>query len=71
MSTLTARQNLEEQLDEVTMEILETEQYLLELQNKEKDIKHRLEAMNDTLAQSAKAVRFVKPEDFDQLAGDY
>lgn len=71
MSTLTARQNLEEQLDEVAMEILETEQNLLELQGREKDIKHRLEAMNDTLAQSAIAVRLVKPEDFDKLAGDF
>lgn len=66
---LTAKQNLEEQLDELSMQILEASENLSELQVKEKDIISRLEAMNDTLAQSAISVRLVKNVDFDKLAG--
>ena len=68
---LTARQNLEDQLEQVQMEILEAGQNICELQVREKYLLQRIEAMNDTLAQSAKAVRLSKDVDLDKLAGDF
>jgi hypothetical protein len=66
---LTAKQNLEEKLDDVSMQILEKEHELSQLQIQEKDIRSRLEAMNDVLVQSSKTVKFAKDVDFDKLAG--
>lgn len=69
--TLTARQNLEEQKDEIAIHILELEQELIDLREKEKIINVRIEAMNDVLMQSAQKVKLMKAEDFDKLAGDF